>query len=101
MPKVINLRGRKPKVVPKGAVHIGGRMYRGGWRLDGSKWENPWKVRQDATAEERAEVIRKYERHLIDSGLINDIHELRGMDLACWCAPEACHGDALLRLANG
>jgi Domain of unknown function (DUF4326) len=33
--------------------------------------------------------------------LINDIHELRGKDLACWCAPEACHGDLLRRLANG
>jgi hypothetical protein len=26
--------------------------------------------------------------------------ELRGRDLFCWCAPEACHGDALLELAN-
>jgi hypothetical protein len=26
--------------------------------------------------------------------------ELRGMDSACWCAPLACHGDVLLRLAN-
>jgi len=26
--------------------------------------------------------------------------ELRGQDLVCWCAPEACHGDILLELAN-
>ena len=26
--------------------------------------------------------------------------ELRGKDLVCWCAPEACHGDVLLELAN-
>jgi hypothetical protein len=26
--------------------------------------------------------------------------ELRGLDLVCWCAPEACHGDVLLEIAN-
>ena len=26
--------------------------------------------------------------------------ELRGKDLLCWCAPEACHGDLLLKQAN-
>jgi hypothetical protein len=26
--------------------------------------------------------------------------ELRGKDLACWCAPERCHGQVLLELAN-
>jgi Domain of unknown function (DUF4326) len=26
--------------------------------------------------------------------------ELRGKDLLCWCAPEVCHGDELLELAN-
>jgi hypothetical protein len=26
--------------------------------------------------------------------------ELKGKDLACWCAPELCHGDVLLAVAN-
>jgi hypothetical protein len=52
------------------------------------------------TREERAQVIAKYERHLYDSGLVKDVDELRGRDLVCWCAPEPCHGDVLLRLAN-
>jgi hypothetical protein len=26
--------------------------------------------------------------------------ELRGKDLVCWCAPDACHADVLLELAN-
>ncbi|WP_436298090.1 DUF4326 domain-containing protein [Variovorax sp. LjRoot175] len=26
--------------------------------------------------------------------------ELRGKDLVCWWAPEACHADVLLRIAN-
>jgi len=26
--------------------------------------------------------------------------ELKGKILACWCAPEACHGHVLARIAN-
>jgi hypothetical protein len=33
--------------------------------------------------------------------VMENIHILKGKDLACWCAPEKCHGDILLRLANG
>jgi hypothetical protein len=36
MPKVLNLRGRKSRVVPEGAVYIGGRVKRGGWNLPAS-----------------------------------------------------------------
>ena len=28
------------------------------------------------------------------------LEPLRGKDLVCWCAPEACHADVLLKLAN-
>ena len=28
------------------------------------------------------------------------LDSLRGKDLLCWCFPEACHGDVLLKLAN-
>jgi hypothetical protein len=31
-----------------------------------------------------------------DGPLINDIEELRGKHLGCWCAPEPCHGHILL-----
>ena len=32
--------------------------------------------------------------------LMTMVPELRGKDLVCWCAPEKCHGDVLLELAN-
>lgn len=33
--------------------------------------------------------------------ILRQIGQLRGMDLACWCAPDkACHADILLELAN-
>jgi hypothetical protein len=62
-----------------------------------SKWGNQFVIGKDGT---RAEVIAKYERYLCDSPLLDQIHELRGKNLVCWCAPEPCHGDVLLRLAN-
>ena len=51
----------------------------------------------------REEVIAMYERWLRDErpDLMATLHELRGKDLVCWCAPKLCHGDVLLRLANG
>ena len=27
-------------------------------------------------------------------------HELKGKDLVCWCAPQPCHADVLLEIAN-
>src|SRR5260370_31092960 len=58
----------------------------------GSKWGNPFRIGPDG---DRAAVIAKYQRWLADQH-----HLLRGRDLVCWCAPRACHGDLLMRLAN-
>ena len=69
-------------------------------RLAGEQVAQPVQASRNANRESRAEVIVSYERHLCDSGLIIQVHELRGYDLVCWCAPEPCHGDLLLRLAN-
>lgn len=74
---------------PAGAVYIG----------RGSKWGNPFKIGQHG---DRAAVIAKHEAWLRDQhDLLRSIGELRGKDLVCFCAPAACHGDLLLRLANG
>ena len=50
----------------------------------------------------RDEVIAMYERWLRDErpDLMAALPELRGKDLVCWCAPLACHGDVILRLAG-
>jgi hypothetical protein len=58
-------------------------------------------VRRNATQEQRADVIAMYRRWLqLQPDLLAALPELRGKDLVCWCAPEACHGDVLLELAN-
>lgn len=85
MPKVLN---KRRDGIPEGAVYVG----RGG------KWGNPFVIGEDGT---RAEVIAKYRQMILGSaGLLDRLHELRGKDLVCWCAPQACHGDVLLELAN-
>ena len=64
-----------------------------------SKWGNPFVIGRDGT---RTEVIAKYQAWLdTQPALLEVLPELRGKILGCWCAPEACHGDMLARLAEG
>ena len=85
MPKVYNKRENHPK----DAVYIGRP----------SKWGNPFIIGRHGG---RDEVISKYEEYLRNiPELVKAVkEELEGRDLVCWCAPEACHGDVLLKIAN-
>jgi hypothetical protein len=63
-----------------------------------SKWGNPFVIGRDGT---REDVIAKYEAWLLEQPeLLAALPELAGKTLGCWCAPRACHGDVLARLAN-
>lgn len=63
-----------------------------------TKWGNPFEIGRDGS---REEVVRKYEEWIVTQPhLMAALGELRGKVLGCWCAPEACHGDVLARLAN-
>lgn len=72
-----------------------------------SKWGNPYSHRADKSTlathrvATRTEAIAKYEEWLkAQPHLMSALPELRGKVLGCWCEPEACHGDVLVRLAN-
>ena len=94
LPRVLNAGGRTPNELGPNEVYIGGAVH--GWRK--SKWANPFKLSRD---DDRDEVIAMYRRWLLHRpDLLAALPELRGKDLVCWCAPEACHGDVLLELAN-
>lgn len=89
MPKVLN---KRRDVIPKGAVYVGRP----------SKWGNPWLLGVDGT---REQVITMFILGLFDPTsilhlLLDDLHEIRGKDLVCYCAPKPCHADVLLKLAN-
>ncbi|MDX6707965.1 MAG: hypothetical protein QOK16_1097 [Solirubrobacteraceae bacterium] len=58
----------------------------------------PFVIGRDGT---RQEVIERYERWLdTQPELLAALPELTGRTPGCWCAPQACHGDVLARLAN-
>jgi Domain of unknown function (DUF4326) len=63
-----------------------------------SKWGNRFVIGRDGS---RADVIAKYRAWIVEqTDLMRSIGELRGRNLACWCAPQACHADVLIELAN-
>lgn len=70
-----------------------------------SKWGNPFS-HQDGTLAQyrvgsREEAVAKYEDWIQEQPeLMDALPELADQTLGCWCAPNACHGDVLLRLAK-
>ena len=89
--RVINIRSGEPY-----DVYIGRANRRYG--LPQSPWANPYKIGRDGS---REEVIARYEDYIRGRpDLLARLPELRGRVLACWCAPEPCHGDVLARLAD-
>ncbi len=72
-------------------------------RIDrATTWGNPYVIGKDGS---RAEVIEKYRVRLwrdIRAGRVGlgELAALDGKRLACWCAPEPCHGDVLAAAAR-
>lgn len=73
-----------------------------------SKFGNPYSSKKDTIAKysvsTKEEAIEYYEKYLHESGLINDIGELQGKILVCWCINSnkyikdqeiVCHGQIL------
>ncbi|GAA3029184.1 DUF4326 domain-containing protein [Streptomyces glomeratus] len=107
--RVINLKGRLqdfgPRLehAPRDVVYIGRRLTRGGWDLPQHPLYNPFQIdtpkkKHDGT---RSEVMAKYREYLMaHPDLLAQVPKLRGRTLACWCAPELCHGDILAEVAE-
>ena len=86
MAKVLN---KHKHGIPKGAVYIGRP----------SEWGNPFVIGPDGS---RTDVILKYRKWLKaqPDKVAKAKQKLAGKDLVCFCAPQACHGDVLLEVAN-
>lgn len=96
MPKVLNYY-QVGKMIPEGAVYIGRGNSKLG--LPHSKFANPFKMDFE---DQRTTVVANYRTWLweeIKRGKITleDLFELDGRDLVCYCAPKSCHGDILLK----
>ena len=73
----------------------------------GSKWGNPFthiadkKTKADFIVASRDEAIESYRDWILNQPqLLNDLHELKGKTLGCFCKPKKCHGDILVELVN-
>lgn len=56
-----------------------------------SKWHNPFKGEG---------ACQKFEAYVRNGFLYDDLEELQGKVLGCWCHPDPCHGDVLVKLLN-
>lgn len=63
-----------------------------------SDWGNPFILDEDG---DRETVIRNFKIYLdMKPSLQKRLSELRGKVLACWCCPDACHGEVLQAAAR-
>ena len=75
-------------------VYIGRKKY----PLEASKWANPYPI---SKTENRETVVNRFEFYIRNNGqLLKDIHQLKGKNLGCWCAPKRCHGNILQQLVK-
>ncbi len=66
-----------------------------------SEFGNPFRVMGENTRASAIEQFEAYARRAVDTNprARTAIASLYGKTLGCWCAPKACHGDVLLKLA--
>ena len=96
-PIVVRIKRHNGKIVQGCDVYIGRSCNQGGWSLPNSKWNNPYSVKTFG----RQECLLMYENYVRNnSALVSSLHELSGKVLGCWCKPENCHGDVLVKLFN-
>lgn len=83
-------------------VYVGRDMSRFVKGANGSKWKNPFRVPVDDKSNPKAssltQVLEQYEQHIRDGPLFEQLEELQGQTLVCWCHPAPCHADVLKRL---
>lgn len=73
--------------IPPGSIYIG----------RGSKWGNPFVIGPDGTRDEVCEKHKKWLWKQVKAGEVSlqELAELHGKDLVCFCAPKRCHGETL------
>mgnify|MGYP001199894750 CR=1 FL=1 len=59
-----------------------------------SKWANKYSVKKYGLEK----CLELYENDIRNSELMNQLSELDNSELGCWCAPNKCHGDILIKL---
>jgi hypothetical protein len=93
---VVHLKRQAGQIVQDCDVYIGRTCYMGGWQLDESPWHNPFNIKTYGSSEI---ILAKYEDYIRNHPeLLRRLPELIGKRLGCWCKPNSCHGDILIKL---
>jgi hypothetical protein len=97
--RVLNVRdlGGSVRKLPSGVVYVGRP----------SIWANPFTTARGSVLEELVvdtpeEAVLRYAEWMAEpeqKPLRDRLAAIAGRDLACWCAPEACHGQVLAGLS--
>lgn len=78
------------------AVYIGRAMPRQG--LKASPFGNPFRIGYDG---DREQVITLYRGWIArQPKLLEQLPELKGKEIVCWCFPQACHGDVIVEMVE-
>lgn len=80
-------------LLKKKHVYIGRNVVYVG--VPASKWANPYSAKKFGLDK----CLSKYEKYVRDN-LYDDLEELCGKTLGCWCKPNKCHGDVLKKLLD-
>ena len=98
--RVVNIRklgtwNLKEWLLNKNHIYIGRNLerYVDNAKPADNKWGNPYQLSEYT----REESLQKYEAYA-RATLMDQIEELSGKTLTCWCQPEACHGHILIKL---
>lgn len=80
----------------QGIVFIDGQRF----PKEASIFCNPYKIGKDG---DREQIIKMYEIYIGDKinenpNLKTKLIEMKGKTLGCWCKPDNCHGDVLLKI---
>jgi hypothetical protein len=95
MPKVLNLRTASVDEL-KAAARIDRQTRWGNRHRIGYCWNC-------RTSHDRIGAVSAYIKDLRNNPqLVEAIRKnLSGLDVACWCAPDLCHGQIIIEVANG
>lgn len=82
----------------RGIVFIEGKRFPN----ENSIFANPFKIKKN---QNREEVIKKYELHIRikikeNPNLKKILINMKDKNIGCWCHPDPCHGDVLIKIIN-
>lgn len=77
-------------------VYIGGDLENCMLGKITSKWQNPFYFARDISEQTCLKLYEVYVRN----EMVEQLSELEGKELGCWCTPYHCHGDVLVELVR-